>query len=166
MKHYEWFGTGQVDELPGILWGYRTTRRSTTEESPFLLAFKTEVVLPIELKLQNLRIQSYDKLMNEISLRAQKDVMEEMNDEVNRRTTSYQYRTERYYDKGVKPMNFLLGDLVYRKLEAVRPSETQGALASKWEELVWVSQALGNGAYRLETLDGELIPRTWNADNL
>ena len=59
-----------MDELHEILWGYQTIKRSTIEELPFLLAFGTEVVLPIELKLQNLRIQSYDDFINEISLQA------------------------------------------------------------------------------------------------
>ena len=84
MKHCERFGTGWADKLPGILWGYRTTKRSATEESPFWLAFGCEVVLPIELELQNPRIQSYDELVNDISLRAYKDFMEELNDKVNK----------------------------------------------------------------------------------
>jgi len=29
-----------------------------------------------------------------------------------------------------------------------------------------VTEALGNGAHRLETLEGGAIPRTWNATNL
>ena len=41
-------------ELPGILWGYRTTRKSSTEEFLFQLAFGYEAVLPIELELPNL----------------------------------------------------------------------------------------------------------------
>ena len=68
--------------------------------------------------------------------------------------------------KKVKPKTILPGDLVCKKLEAVKPIEARGALPLKWEEPVRVLQALGNGAYKLETLDGELIPRTWNADNL
>ena len=47
-----------------------------------------------------------------------------------------------------------------------RPVEAREALAPNWEEPVRDSKAIGNGAYRLETLDGEPIPRTWNGDNL
>ena len=118
-----------MDELPGILWGYRTTKRSATEESPFRLAFGCEAVLPIELELENLRIQSYDELVSDIGLRAQKDLMEELRDEVNKRKCAYQQRAERYYNKKVRPRSFLPGDLVCRKLEAARPSEARGALA-------------------------------------
>ena len=92
--------------------------------------------------------------------------MDELSDEVNKRRCAYQRRAERYYNKKVRPRSFLPGDLVCRKLEAARPSKARGALAPKWEDSVRVSQVLGNGAYKLETLDGEPIPLTWNANNL
>ena len=92
--------------------------------------------------------------------------MDELNEEVNKRKHAYQRQTERHYKKKVRPRSFLPGDLVCRKLEAARPNEARGALGPNWEDPVWVSQSLGNGTYKLETLDGELIPRTWNAENL
>ena len=92
--------------------------------------------------------------------------MEEMNDEVNRRITTYKYQAERYYNKRVKLRTFLPDNLVCRKLKAARLSEAQGALAPKWKEPIQVSQALGNGAYKLKTFYGELVPRNWNTNNL
>ena len=92
--------------------------------------------------------------------------MDEVNEEVKKRKHTYQRRAERYYNKKVRPRSFLPGDLVCKKLKVARPSEARGALAPNWEDPVWVSQSVGNGAYKLETLDGELIPRTWNAENL
>ena len=40
-----------ADELYHVLWAYRTTQRLPTRETPFALAFGTEAVIPIELKL-------------------------------------------------------------------------------------------------------------------
>ena len=37
-----------VEELPNVLWAYRTTRRTTIEETPYSLVFGTESVLPIK----------------------------------------------------------------------------------------------------------------------
>ncbi|KAI5338896.1 hypothetical protein L3X38_018168 [Prunus dulcis] len=34
-----------VDELPGVLWAYRTTKRRSTGETPFSLAYRTEVII-------------------------------------------------------------------------------------------------------------------------
>ena len=59
-----------VDELPSILWGYRTTRRSPTEESPFCMAFGTEVVLPIELEIPNFQVHMFDEMINKVGMRA------------------------------------------------------------------------------------------------
>ena len=38
-----------VEYLPEVLWAYRTTRKSATQETPFALAFGTEVVAPVEI---------------------------------------------------------------------------------------------------------------------
>lgn len=37
-----------VEELPGVLWTYRTMKRRGTNETPFALAFKTKVVIAME----------------------------------------------------------------------------------------------------------------------
>jgi len=39
-------------------------------------------------------------------------------------------------------------------------------LSPKWTGPFRITEALGNGAYRLETLEGGAIPRTWNATHL
>ena len=38
-----------VEELPSILWTYRTTIRKFTNETPFALAFGVEAVIPLEI---------------------------------------------------------------------------------------------------------------------
>ena len=40
-----------VEYLPEVLWAYRTTHKSTTQETPFALAFDSEVMAPIEVGL-------------------------------------------------------------------------------------------------------------------
>ncbi|KAK2997990.1 hypothetical protein RJ639_026540 [Escallonia herrerae] len=46
------------------------------------------------------------------------------------------------------------------------PKATVGKLSPNWEGPYKISKVLRPGAYSLETLSGEAIPRTWNADNL
>ena len=36
------------EELPNVLWAYKTTTRTPTGETPFKLTYDTEVVIPIE----------------------------------------------------------------------------------------------------------------------
>nr|GEV39418.1 hypothetical protein [Tanacetum cinerariifolium] len=41
-----------------------------------------------------------------------------------------------------------------------------GKLGPKWEGLYEVTEALGDGAYKLRSMDGTILPRTWNIANL
>jgi hypothetical protein len=45
-----------ADDLPEVLWAYRTTKRTPTEESPYALTFGTEAVIPAELGSGSLRV--------------------------------------------------------------------------------------------------------------
>ena len=155
-----------ADEIPNVLWGYRTTHRTSTGETPYRLAFGSEAVLPIELELPNIRTRDLDHAANQISLRANLDTMEETFDLVRRRVAAYQLRAARYYNKKVLHKVFSPGDLVCRKLQATQSREGQGKLAPNWEDPVRVKEDLGNGAYRLETTGGLPIARTWNARDL
>ena len=40
-----------VEYLPEVLWAYKTTGRSATQEAPFTLAFGTKAVAPVEVGL-------------------------------------------------------------------------------------------------------------------
>ncbi|KAK3020068.1 hypothetical protein RJ639_004068 [Escallonia herrerae] len=44
-----------VDELPKVLWAYRTTPHSVTGETPFSLYYGTEAMLPVEIGVPTIR---------------------------------------------------------------------------------------------------------------
>ena len=81
------------------------------------------------------------------------------------RMAAYQQKVARYYDRKVKRKIFWPGDLVLQKAEVSKPTE-QGKLSPNWEGPYIVTETLRPGAYKLEYLDGMVVPRTWNADNL
>ena len=37
------------EELPNVLWAYRTTAKTPTGETPFKLTYGTEAVIPVEI---------------------------------------------------------------------------------------------------------------------
>ncbi|WP_240843948.1 hypothetical protein, partial [Acidaminobacter sp. JC074] len=43
------------EELPSILWSYRTTPRKSTKRTPFSLAFGMEAEIPTEVRIPTLR---------------------------------------------------------------------------------------------------------------
>ena len=49
-----------VDDLPEVLWAYRTTARSTTRETPFSLAYGNKAMVIVELGTESLRRDNFD----------------------------------------------------------------------------------------------------------
>ena len=72
-------------------------------------------------------------------------------------------RVEYKYSSKLRPRQFQVADLVMRK---AHPYQLENKLSPKWTGPFRMTEALGNGAYRLETLEGGVIPCTWNATNL
>lgn len=54
-----------LDELPSVLWAYRTTARTPTGETSFLLTYGSEAVIPTEVGLTSYRVDNYDGDKNE-----------------------------------------------------------------------------------------------------
>ncbi|XP_074377934.1 uncharacterized protein LOC141719452 [Apium graveolens] len=152
-----------VDELLPIIWAYRITYKVTTEATPFKLAYGAEEVVPLEITHGSPRIEAYEPETNEEGMRL--TLIDEVRDEFNAHNTEHQRRASLYYNRWVKERSFQQGDLVLRKIEASGVGE-RGKLAPNWEGPYKVRRTLGRGSYKLETLNGDKVPRTWHASNL
>ncbi|KAK3028738.1 hypothetical protein RJ639_037761 [Escallonia herrerae] len=155
-----------VDELPKVLWAYRTTPHSVTGETPFLLCFGTEALLPVEVGLPTVRVLQFSETENEENLRGNLDLLDDVRAQALDRVISTKQRVARFYNRRVRMRIFRVGDLVLRKLGVSNPKAAVGKLSPNWEGPYKISKVLRPGTYSLETLSGEAIPRTWNADNL
>ncbi|GKC62722.1 hypothetical protein Tco_1095320 [Tanacetum coccineum] len=71
----------------------------------------------------------------------------------------------KYYNARVRGIAFRPGDFVYRNNDASHTA-AGGKLGPKWDGPYEVMEALGDGAYKLRTMDGTDLPRTWNIANL
>ncbi len=40
-----------VENLPSVMWTHRTTKRKSTEETPYALAYGVEAIIPLEIDL-------------------------------------------------------------------------------------------------------------------
>lgn len=47
-------------ELLSVLWAYRTLVKTPMEETPFLLAFRIDAVIPIEIGMITHRVANFD----------------------------------------------------------------------------------------------------------
>ena len=87
-----------VEYFPEVLWAYRTTQKSATQETPFALAFGTEAVALVEVGLKSPRIALAVVEHNDEALRLNLDILDEKCEKVLRRTENYQRKTARYYN--------------------------------------------------------------------
>ena len=53
-----------AEELPSVLWAYRTTPRRSTGETPFSLTYGAEAVIPTEVNLCSARVTEFDPVQN------------------------------------------------------------------------------------------------------
>ena len=90
------------------------------------------------------------------------DLLDEVREQA-RVKAEAQRRVEQKQRSKLRPRQFQVVDLVMRK---AHPYQLKNKVSPKWTDPFRVVEALENGAYRLETLKGGAIPRTWNGVNL
>ena len=112
-----------VEELPSTLWAIRTTAHSGTRDTPFNLAFGTDAVIPVKIGINTLRISHYDSPQNEVNLRANLDLLEEMREDARIKAAARQRSVAQHFNKQVKTRLFEEGDLVLRNSKASRKAE-------------------------------------------
>ena len=116
------------DELPDVLWAYRTTVRTPTGETPFKLAYGSEPVVPAEVHMANHRVKEYQAEENEVQLHLNLDLIDEVRMDVEQRTARYKNLMARQYDAMVKPRLFNIGDLVLKRVTLATRNPTYGKL--------------------------------------
>ena len=121
------------DELPGVLWAYRTTVRTLTGETPFKLAYGSEAVIPAEVHMANHKVVKYRDEDNEEQLRLNLDLIDEVRTNAEQRTARYKNLMARQYDVMVKPSHFNLGDLILKRVSLATRNPAYGKLGPNWE---------------------------------
>ena len=104
-----------VEELPHVLWAYRTTPRKSTGETPFSMSYGAEVVIPIETGFPTLRTQSFNPNNNNELLQRSLNLIEERRESAMVQLAYYQHKLKQGYDVKVKLRPLVPGDLVLRK---------------------------------------------------
>ena len=107
------------EELPNVLWAYRTTARTLTRETPFRLTYGTEAVIPVEVGVTSIRREVLREENNNNQLRINLDCLDKVRDKAYSRMTIYQQKMAEYYNKRVKLRQLDIGDLVLRKITTV-----------------------------------------------
>ena len=104
-----------AEELPKILWAYRTTPRRSTGETPCSLTYGAEAMILAEMNLCSTRVARFDPAQNNELMVEHLDGLEECREVAIIRLAEYQQKLAQRYNREVKTREFNAGDLVLRK---------------------------------------------------
>nr|GEV14172.1 reverse transcriptase domain-containing protein [Tanacetum cinerariifolium] len=154
-----------IEELPHVLWAYRAMIKSSHGDTLFSLTYGTKAVIPAEIRMPTYHTAVVDAIHNNQEIQLNLDLLEERRECATIREAKEKLKMTKYYNTRVRGVTFRLGDFVYRSNEAIHAMDG-GKLGPKWEGPYEVTEALGDRAYRLRSMDGDVLPRTWNVTNL
>ena len=129
------------------------------------MTYGVEAVIPLESGFLTMRTSLFNPKDNDEQLTRGLDLIEEKRENAMVQLAHYQQKLKRGYDTHVKIISLTPGDLVLRKVvgSAKNPREKLGP---NWEGPYRITSNAGIRAYFLEDLDGLVVPRPWNVNNL
>ena len=148
-----------MEELPHVLWTYRTTPRRSTGETPFSMTYGAKAIIPLETGFLTLKTSLFCPSNNDGLLEKSLDLIEERREKAMVQLAYYQHKLKQGYDAKVKLRPLVPGDLVLRKFLGNAKNLAWGKLGPNWEGLYRITSVAGIRAYFLEDLDEHVIPR-------
>ncbi|GKA20521.1 reverse transcriptase domain-containing protein [Tanacetum coccineum] len=104
-----------IEELSYVLWAHRTMIKSSNGETPFLLTYGTEAVIPAEIGMPTLRTAEVDPTKNDGALEINLDLIEEKREQAAIQEAKSKAKMKKYYNSKVRSTSFRLGDMVYMR---------------------------------------------------
>ena len=104
------------EELPNVLWAYRTTARTPTGETLLRLTYGTKAVIPVEVGVTSTKRAAFSEEGNEDELRINLDCLDEVREKASSKMEKYRQKMAEYYNKRVKLKRLKVGDLVLCKV--------------------------------------------------
>ena len=155
-----------MEELPHVLWTYRTTPRRSIGETHFSMTYGAEVVIPLETGFPMTRTSSFNSKDNDEQLTRNLDLIEEKRENATVQLAYYQQKLNQGYDANVNLRPLTPSDLVLRKVVGAAKNPAWGKLGSNWEGSYRITSKASIVAYFLEDLDEHVVPHPLNVNNL
>jgi len=133
---------------------------------PFMLAYVSEAVLPIEVGLHTHHLTKFQEELNNATLREALDLLPSVQGNALLRERLYKLRITRLHDRTVKLQPINVGDFVLCHIEVVARAGEHDKLTIIWEGPYKVTAQIRPGTYHLETSSRMPISRTWHNNNL
>ena len=81
-----------VEELPHVLWTYRTMPRKSTGGTPFSMTYRAEAVIPLENGFPTMRTSTFTSDGNDELLKRSLDLVEEQRENAMVQLAYYQHK--------------------------------------------------------------------------
>ena len=104
-----------AEKLPNVLWAYRTMPMRSTGETPFLLTYMAEAVIPTKVNLCSAQVEEFNPTQNKGMMVEHLDLLEEYREAITIRLAKYQQELAQCYNRDVKIREFGVRDLVLWK---------------------------------------------------
>ncbi|XP_070017525.1 uncharacterized protein [Nicotiana sylvestris] len=160
-NHKQWH-----ENLPLSLFGYCTTVCTSIGETPYMLVYSTDAVIPVEVEIPSLRIIQEAELSDAEWIKSSYEQLALIDG--NRMNAvchdqHYQNRMSRSFNKRVKPRQFAPGQLVIKKIFP-HQDEAKKKFPPNWQDPYMVHRVLTGGALILAKMDREIWPKPINSD--
>nr|XP_009790372.1 PREDICTED: uncharacterized protein LOC104237841 [Nicotiana sylvestris] len=119
--------------LPEVLWAYRTTPKSSMGETPYLLVYGIDIVIPVEVGEPSLRYSNESGEDNDKSRLQDLDEVEEQRDMAHVRMVSQKQQVERYYNKRAKVRSLKISDYILKAKKQASKDPYEGKLGTNWD---------------------------------
>ena len=156
--------------LSEALWAYRTSRKSATKVTPYMLVYGHDAVLPMEITVKSARLAYQNDLSPADYTQAMLVELEDLDD---LRLKSYDHlmaqklKVARAFDKRVRRKSFAEGDLVWKTIYPLGSKDSRfGKWSPTWEGPFQVWQVCRGNVYLLMDLEGEMQTHTTNGKYL
>ena len=163
-------GTDDWDiHIPAVLLAYRTKKHATTSYTPFQLVYGRQATLPIEtlIPLEPIAAHEDINLQDSILTRAY-ELMEKLpvlQENAKKNTEKSQEKQKKYFDSRIRVEEFDIGDKVWIQRKDIEMSRSAKFEDKRTGPFI-IHKKLGNGAYKLRTLQGKILQKYYNSDRL
>ena len=130
------------------------------------MTYGAETVIPLETSFPTPRTSSFNSSDNNGLLEKSLDFIEENKESVIIQLAYYQHKPKQGYDVNVKLRLLAPGDSVLINALSIAKNPAWRKLGSNWQGSYRITSVAGIGAYYLEDLNENYVPRPWNVNNL
>ena len=146
------------EQIPAVLFAYRTTKHSSTKIEPFHLTYGRIAKLPMDLGEKQL---TYYEYINEQLIQCP-----EIREKARLNIEKAQNIQKNYHDKRVRrEQKFRIGDKVLY-YNAAKEKQWSGKLEEKWRGPFLIHEELVNGSYKIKEYDGRILKTPINGELL